>query len=364
MNTPGGYLDSMMSIVNMTLQAEQKNITVVTFVPPGGMAASAGSYIAVASDKIYMSNGTFIGPSTPIVEGGNAEEQAHVKNAMLAWMVSLAQLHGRNVTAVKAMVLNNTAYSAGEAYQYHLIDGIANSLSDVLVAMNISGCSQTVSSPSVYDQFVSFISNPTVDGLFITLGMMAIMLDIFHATILLTILGILLSAFGLWGSQIIGGNIVGVLIILVGGTLIIAEVKVGHGLLLIAGTLLSLFGTWILASGISYSPSPYGMLSYIMFGIIAGLGIIAAYYLNWIRKTFRVKPKAGPESLIGKKGIAVKDLDPEGEVRVEGIIWRARSKNGERISAGSEVRVVAREELILIVEEARGKSGKNLEHLI
>lgn len=353
MNTPGGYLDSMMAIVNMTLQAEQHNITVITYVPVGGMAASAGSYIAMASNKIYMANGTFIGPSTPVVVGGNTTEQMHIENAMLAWMVSLAQLHGKNVTAVSSMVLNNSAYSASQAYKIHVIDGLVDSFSGLLSILGIANYSQISSSPSPYDQFISFISNPTVDGLLITIGMLAILLDIYHATVLLSITGIILIALGLWGSQIIGGNIVGVIIILIGGALIIAEIKVGHGFLMITGVLLAIFGTWILASGIYFSPQPFGLFSYVAFGIMGGFGIIAAYYLNWIRRTIRTKPKTGPESIIGKKGSVIKDLNPEGEVRIEGIIWRARSKNSDRIERGKEVVVVDREDLLLIVEEAK-----------
>ncbi|MGC8686701.1 MAG: NfeD family protein [Thermoplasmata archaeon] len=353
MNTPGGYLDSMMSIVNMTLQAEENNISVITFVPAGGMAASAGSYIAMASDKIYMANGTFIGPSTPIVEGGNSTEQMHVENAMLAWMISLAQLHGKNITAVTTMVLNNTAYGASQAYNIHLIDGIVDSLSALLSKLGISNYSQITTSPSAYDQFISFISNPTVDGLLITIGMLAILLDIYHATVLLSITGIILIALGLWGSQIIGGNIAGIVIILIGGALIIAEIKVGHGFLMITGVLLAIFGTWILASGIYFSPSPFGLFSYIAFGLMGGFGIIAAYYLNWIRRTIRTRPKTGPESIIGKKGVVIKELNPEGEVRVEGIIWRARSKDGKKIEIGKEAIVVSRDDLLLIVEEAK-----------
>lgn len=353
MNTPGGYLDSMMAIVNMTLQAEQHNITVITYVPVGGMAASAGSYIAMASNKIYMANGTFIGPSTPVVVGGNTTEQMHIENAMLAWMVSLAQLHGKNVTAVTSMVLNNTAYSASQAYKIHVIDGLVDSFSGLLSILGIADYSQISSSPSPYDQFISFISNPTVDGLLITIGMLAILLDIYHATVLLSITGIILIALGLWGSQIIGGNIVGVIIILIGGALIIAEIKVGHGFLMITGVLLAIFGTWILASGIYFSPQPFGLFSYVVFGIMGGFGIIAAYYLNWIRRTIRTKPKTGPESIVGKKGSVIKDLNPEGEVRIEGIIWRARSRNSDRIEQGKEVVVVDREDLLLIVEEVK-----------
>jgi membrane-bound serine protease (ClpP class) len=353
MNTPGGLLDSMLSIVNLTVQAESSGITVITYVPPGGMAASAGSYIAMASDKIYMANGTFIGPSTPVIEGiaVNSTYQMHVENAMLALMQSQAQLHGRNITAAGLMVTDNVAYTSSEAYSIHLIDGIVNSFSDLISMLNIQNYQQLQMNPTLYDQFLSFISNPTVDGLLMTIGMLAILLDLYHATVITTIIGIILIALGLWGAEIIGGNIVGIIFIVLGGALIIAEIKVGHGFLMITGIVLAIIGTWLLASGIPYSPSPFGFLSYVAFGIMGGLGFIAAYYLNWVRRTLRKKPVAGPEAIIGKKGIAITDIDNEGEVRVEGIIWRARSIS--RIEKGKNVVVKGIEGLVLIVEEEK-----------
>ena len=50
MNTPGGYLTNGFAMVNYTIAAE-KTISVTTYVPPGDMAASAGSYIALASNN-------------------------------------------------------------------------------------------------------------------------------------------------------------------------------------------------------------------------------------------------------------------------------------------------------------------------
>ncbi len=353
MNTPGGLLDSMLSIVNMTIEAEKSGITVITYVPPGGMAASAGSYIAMACDKIYMANGTFIGPSTPVVEGisVNSTYQMHVENAMLALMQSLAQEHGRNVTAAGLMVTNNVAYTAQQAKTINLIDGLIDSFSSLIYMLNLQNYTPINMNPSVYDQFLSFISNPTVDGLLMTIGMLAILLDLYHATVITTIVGIILIALGLWGAEIIGGSIVGLVFIIIGGALIIAEIKVGHGFLMITGVLLAIFGTWLLASGIPYSPSPFGFLSYVAFGIMGGLGFIGAYYLNWVRRTLRKKPVTGPESIIGKKGIALTDIDGEGEVRVEGIVWRARSQN--RVEKGKEIVVKGIEGLVLIVDEVK-----------
>lgn len=352
MNTPGGLLDSMIAIVNLTLSAESMGITVITYVPPGGMAASAGSYIAMASTKIYMANGTFIGPSTPVIEGiaVNTTYQMHVQNAMLALMQALAQEHGKNVTAASLMVTENKAYPAKDAYSVGLIDGIVNSLSDLLTVLNIQNYQVVEMYPSAYDQFLSFISNPTVDGLLMTIGLLAILLDLYHATVITTLVGIILIALGLWGAEIIGGNIVGILFIILGGALIIAEIKVGHGFLMITGIFLAILGTWLLASGIPYSPSPFNFLSYVAFGVMGGLGIVAAYYLNWVRKTLRKKPVVGPESIIGKRGVAITDIENEGEVRVEGIVWRARSS--KKIEKGKEVVVKEMDGLVLIVEEA------------
>jgi Membrane-bound serine protease (ClpP class) len=55
--------------------------------------------------------------------------------------------------------------------------------------------------------------------------------------------------------------------------------------------------------------------------------------------------------LIGKEGIVYTTLEPEGEVRVEGIIWRAKSKDNSKIEKGQKVRVVKIEGLTLMVEK-------------
>ncbi|MCG2873618.1 MAG: ATP-dependent Clp protease proteolytic subunit, partial [Acidilobus sp.] len=186
MNTPGGYLSDMVNIVNYIEDLQSQGIPVYTYVPPDGMAASAGSYIAMASNSILMANGTFIGPSTPIVVGGTSLEQNHTEAAMLAFMESLASKWGRNATAAAVMVLSDKAFTAQQALQYHLIDGIANSLSQALAMWNLSGYAQVSVSEDLYEQFLSVLSNPTVDGLLISLGFLVILIDLYHPTFLLS----------------------------------------------------------------------------------------------------------------------------------------------------------------------------------
>src|SRR6266849_7414777 len=63
MNTPGGLLSDMTAIISLIGQANQSGIPTYTYVPPNALAASAGSYIAMASNRILMGPGSEIGPS-------------------------------------------------------------------------------------------------------------------------------------------------------------------------------------------------------------------------------------------------------------------------------------------------------------
>src|SRR5439155_555542 len=64
MNTPGGLLANMQQIVRSIQDVQDARLAVYTYVPPVALAASAGSYIALATNAIYMGSGSIIGPST------------------------------------------------------------------------------------------------------------------------------------------------------------------------------------------------------------------------------------------------------------------------------------------------------------
>ena len=139
MNTPGGIVSDMLSIISSITAANQSGIPTYTFIVPNGLGASAGSYIAMATNSILMAPGSEIGPSTPIVVGGTALEQNHTQATMLNLLTSLAQDWGRNTTAVYNMVQSDQAFSANDAVAFHVADGKANSLSDALNQLGLSG---------------------------------------------------------------------------------------------------------------------------------------------------------------------------------------------------------------------------------
>jgi len=70
-------------------------------------------------------------------------------------------------------------------------------------------------------------------------------------------------------------------------------------------------------------PSPWGL---VVVAIGAGFEIAETSVFIWWSK--RRKAAVGVEALVGKRGVAVEALWPEGQVRVNGEIWRARCSGG------------------------------------
>ncbi len=351
MNTPGGLLSDMVSIVGSITTANQSGIPTYTFIVPNGLGASAGSYIAMATNKILMAPGSEIGPSTPIVVGGSALEQNHTQAAMLDYMTSLAERWGRNTTAVYDMVQYDQAFSANDAVAVHVADGTADSFSAAITQLGLSNNPQETLSENLYEQIISALSNSILDGILILLGIVAIVLDIYHPTIVLTVVGVIAIVAGLIGAEVIDASALGLVILVIAAVLIIVELKLGHGFALMAGVVLGAFGIYYLSFGLQYSPSPITGLVEIELGVLVVFGVIIGLYIRWIIGPLRRRSKlTGSEVMMGKTGIAITDLTPKGEVRVLGEIWRAESSSGN-ILKGEQVTVKALNGLVVIVEK-------------
>jgi len=355
MNTPGGSLNDMISIVD---SISNSTVPVYTYVGNDSGATSAGSYIAMATDKIFMGPGSQIGPSTPyILGGGTALEQNHTTDYAISFMVALAQEHGRNVTAVTQMATYNVAYDYADALKYHVADASSNSLGQTIDMLNLTGASVVTISETPTEQLVSLLSDATVDGILLLLGIVAIVIDFLHPTIVLSVAGAVLIALGIIGTEAIengnGSSAVALPLVLFAcaAVLIVLELKTGHGFMLLAGVLVGVIGTVLLTYQVPYSPSPFGGVQYIELSIFVVVGGLLALYTRWVGKAIRKKPVTGAETLIGKIGVAVTELAPLGDVSVDGIIWHAQlASSSSKIEKGANVVIVQRSGLTLEVE--------------
>jgi membrane-bound serine protease (ClpP class) len=78
----------------------------------------------------------------------------------------------------------------------------------------------------------------------------------------------------------------------------------------------------------------------------------AAFAIALVRLVFqaqRRRAQTGAEGLVGRRGRADTDVDPEGWVIVQGERWRAQA--GERIAGGESVEVLSVEGLLLRVRK-------------
>jgi len=359
MNTPGGLLSDMVSIVGSVTAANQSDIPTYTFIVPNGLGASAGSYIAMTTNKILMAPGSEIGPSTPIVVGGSALEQNHTQAAMLDYMTSLAERWGRNTTAIYDMVQYDQAFSAKEAVAVHIADGTADSFNAALTQLGLLNNPQETLSENIYEQIISALSNSILDGILILLGIVAIVLDIYHPTIVLTVVGVIAIVAGLIGAEVIDASVLGLVILVIAAVLIIVELKLGHGFALMAGVVLGALGIYYLSFGLQYSPSPITGFVELELGVLVVFGILIGLYIRWIIGPLRRRRKlTGSEVMMGKTGVAITDLTPKGEIRVQGEIWRAESSSGN-IQKNEYVTVKALNGLVFVVEKAQNSFEKN-----
>ena len=92
-------------------------------------------------------------------------------------------------------------------------------------------------------------------------------------------------------------------------------------------------------------PQPWGLVA-VALGAVLDISE-TGLFLWWSK---RRRALVGVEVLVGKKGVAVGDLWPEGQVKVNGELWRARCDGG--CDAGTAVVVRRIDGLTLEVEPA------------
>lgn len=84
--------------------------------------------------------------------------------------------------------------------------------------------------------------------------------------------------------------------------------------------------------------------------VAAGVALEAAEGILWYRWSRRRRAAVGAESLVGEIVDVVERLDPEGRVKVKGELWNARTISAEPVEPGRRARILALENLTLVVE--------------
>jgi len=330
-------------------------VPVVIYVAPAGArAASAGAIIAMAADVCAMAPGTNIGAAHPVSLGEKTTDktmEAKVTNDAEAYAEGIAHKRGRDETLARRMVRDSISLSAEKALEGRLIDLIARDQGDLLqqlegrtisrdgreFVLRLKGADVVTSGMGTIERVLNAISNPNVAYVLMVLGMMGLYFELSNPGVILpgAIGGIsLILAF--FAFQTLPVNYAGVLLILLGMILFIAEIKiVSHGMLTVAGMTAMVLGSLMLFE----SPDPELRVSWgvILVTVLA----TGAFFTVVVAKVFtahRRRPTTGLEGLTGIVGVAETGMAPEGKVFVRGEYWDAWSD--EPIDAGCRVKVL------------------------
>jgi membrane-bound serine protease (ClpP class) len=354
LDTPGGGLTETTEILRLM---EETKLPVIGYVyPEGGFAWSAGTIILIGSDVAAMAPHTIIGSAQPVQlspTGGTVPiNDSKTRNAIVALIEEKARMHGRNITAAREFVVSNLNLNADEARNYSVVEYIANSPEDLLIRINGSQVKNTTLitagarveyyEPPLNLQLQSLLSDPTIAGLLILIGLYAIIFGLSSPGIGAEVFGVTALALGLIG-QGFNVNIGAVFLLLLGLGLILAELHShSFGILAAAGLICVIVGSVLFVPTSFpewYVPGSYQQsmaLTLILPSLILGLFLAIALYKV---AQARFAPMQN-DRFAGEVAEAIDRLDPEGYVLFQGEYWQAKSE--ETVEKGETVVILAK----------------------
>ena len=394
MDTPGGLDSSMRDIIHAITTS---SIPVATWVgPSGSRAASAGTYILLASHVAAMAEATNLGAATPVALGGGApgapspgddqnekakdkqeaedgtSEKVPAKTAMekkvindaRAYIKGLAKLHDRNAEWAEKAVSEAASLDAQEALKLNVIDYIANSPEELVQAINgttvkINNQPVTLSLenpvwvervPDWRAEMLAVITNPNVAYILILVGIYGLLLEFYNPGIGLPgVLGGICLLLAMYALQMMPVNYAGLGLLLLGIALMIAEAfSPSFGVLGLGGVVAFVLGSIFLME----SDLPGFQVA---LPLIFGLSIFSvALIVLTVGMLVRIRHRrvtTGLETYPGKKAIVSDDfIDGEGRVQMDGAFWQAKTDANQGLKQGDQVTVVNVKGLTLTVK--------------
>jgi membrane-bound serine protease (ClpP class) len=369
LDTEGGLDSSMREIIKDILAAPMPVVVYVS--PDGSRAASAGAFITEAGDVAAMAPQTNIGSASPVsISGGDIGDVLgrKIENDAAAYIRALAEGHRRNGDLAERLVTQAENVSATEALDQNLIDVVAGSEEELLAELDgfeVQGPKeQTLATEGLeieqHDmpfllQVLQIIVNPTVAYLLLTAGLLGLAIEIFSPGLIFPgTLGLISFLLGLYGTAQLPVTAAGILLLVLGVGMIIAEAHLPtHGILGGVGVL-SLVLSGLLLFNTDSDAYEVSVPVVIAVGLL--LGGFMAFAVQKVVQARRNPVITGWEEMVGAEGVVREPVDPVGQVFVQGALWRASLADGAgdggdggALERGVRVRVESVEGLTLRV---------------
>lgn len=391
MDTPGGLLASTRSIIQDILASP---VPVVTYVSPSGArAASAGTYLLLASHVAAMAPATHLGSATPVQMGGmpgspgdeapddtaedgtdsstgeedsdageeaaptrqnngTAMDRKMIEDAV-AYIRELAQRHDRNADWAERAVREAVNLGAEEAVEMNVADVVATDITDLLnqidgrtvqmasaeLTLNTADISVTEVEPDWRTQLLSIITNPNIAYFLMIIGFYGIIFELSNPGSLFPgVIGAICLILALFAFQVLSVNYAGLALVMLGLSFIIGEAFIpSFGILGIGGVIAFVVGSIILMDGTNQEVS---------LSLIGGVALFSSGFMLWALTRFlmirRRKTVSGVEQMQGEAAVVLEPFVEDqgvyrGYVRLNGERWKAECP--APLSPGDNARV-------------------------
>ncbi len=367
-DTPGGLVDAAGDIGQLLDGIETKTIALVN-----NHALSAGAFIALHAEEIYMVPNGQMGAAAVIDQAGNAADKK-AQSYWLSAMKSAAESNGRDPQYALAMAdetveIKELGIDKGElltlgskeAKEIGYSEGTVKNLDELLQSLNIDKASVKEVDETFAEKLARFITNPIVVPILLSLASLGLIVELYSpgfgiagsiglASLLLFFYGHLVA--GLAGYETIILFIIGVL-------LIVAEFFLPGG---IAGALgiIGILASILLAGG-NVVQMGISLLIALLIAVIAMIIFVKVFGKRMkIFNKIILKDSTSTESgyvsnanrleLIGKIGVTKTALRPSGTIIVEDERIDAVSEGGF-IQADQKVKIVKVEGSRIVVRD-------------
>ena len=351
LDTPGG-LDTSMRLIIKDITGSP--IPVIVYVSPsGGRAASAGVFITMAAHVAAMAPGTNIGAAHPVAMGGGEMDNTmkeKVENDSVAYIKSIAEQRGRNVSWAEDAVRKSVSVTEQEALKLKIIDVVAEDLPALLkhvhgrtVPVSTGHTTLHTDGASIRDfpmglrlELLKTLSDPNIAYLLMTIGTIGILAELYNpGAILPGVVGAISLILAFYSLQSLPVNYAGVLLFILGIVFFVLEATVtSYGLLAIGGVVSMVLGSLMLIK----SDADFFQISWsVIVPVIITTAGVSLFMVGMGLRALRRSPQTGSEGMVGAIGVVKTALRPRGKLSIHGELWDAVSDQPAEEGASAKV---------------------------